>query len=124
MAIPRIVDTVINEYITLFNEHLSETIEGLYIHGSIALNAYVEDSSDIDFITITNRPLAEEDSSALSYIHSTIAKKYKKPELDGVYIHWRDIRENFILTAVILTVVIYFITMKNYVTVITLILTL
>ena len=60
MAIPRIVDSVINEYITLFNEHLPETIEGLYIHGSIALNAYVEDSSDIDFITITNRALAEE----------------------------------------------------------------
>jgi hypothetical protein len=90
MAIPLIVDKVINEYITLFNEHLPETIEGLYIHGSIALNAYVEDSSDIDFITITNRPLAEKDSSALSYIHSMIAKKYKKPELDGVYIHWRD----------------------------------
>jgi hypothetical protein len=90
MAIPHIVDTVINEYITLFNEHLPETIVGLYIHGSIALNAYVEDSSDIDFITITNRPLEEKDSSSLSYIHSTIAKKYKKPELDGVYIQWSD----------------------------------
>ncbi|WP_391122477.1 aminoglycoside adenylyltransferase domain-containing protein [Psychrobacillus sp. L3] len=91
MALPRIVNTVLNEYITLFNEHLPKIIEGLYIHGSIALNAYVEDSSDIDFITITNRPLTEKDSSALSYIHSTIAKKYKKPEMDGVYIHWRDL---------------------------------
>ncbi|MBC5638797.1 hypothetical protein H8S33_18665 [Ornithinibacillus sp. BX22] len=76
MAIPRMVETVLNEYITLFNEHLPETIEGVYIHGSIALDAYVDDSSDIDFITITNRPLVEEDSTVLSYIHSTIAKIY------------------------------------------------
>lgn len=75
MAIPCMVDTVINEYISLFNEHLPETIDGLYIHGSIALDAYVNNSSDIDFITITNRPLTEGDSVALSYIHSTIAKK-------------------------------------------------
>jgi tRNA nucleotidyltransferase (CCA-adding enzyme) len=66
MGIPRIVDKVLKEYINLFNEHLPETIEGFYIHGSIALNAYVDDSSDIDFITLTNRRLTEEDSQALS----------------------------------------------------------
>jgi hypothetical protein len=85
MGIPMTVEKVLEDYINLFNEHLPETIEGLYIHGSIALNAYVEDSSDIDFITLTNHRLTEEDSEALSYIHKTIAKIYKKPELDGVY---------------------------------------
>jgi hypothetical protein len=91
MGIPRMVDEVLKDYINLFNEHLPETIEGLYIHGSIALNAYVDDSSDIDFITLTNRRLTEEDSEALSYIHTTIANKYKKPELDGVYALHEDI---------------------------------
>ncbi|MFC7686821.1 aminoglycoside adenylyltransferase domain-containing protein [Ureibacillus sp. GCM10028918] len=90
MAIPPIVEEVINEYITLFNVYLPDTIEGIYIHGSIALNAYVEDSSDIDFITVTYRPLGEKDSNVLSYIHSTIANKYKQPEMDGVYIQLRD----------------------------------
>lgn len=80
-----IVEKVLKDYIDLFNEHLPDTIEGLYIHGSIALNAYVDDSSDIDFITLTNRRLSEEDSEALSYIHKTIANKYKKPEMDGLY---------------------------------------
>jgi hypothetical protein len=91
MRIPSIVETVLNEYINLFNEHLPETIEGLYLHGSIALNAYVEDSSDIDFITLTKRRLTEEDSEALAYIHTTIANKYKKPEMDGVYALQEDI---------------------------------
>jgi hypothetical protein len=85
MRIPTIVNTIFEEYINLFNEYLPGTMEGLYIHGSIALNAYVEDSSDIDFITLTNRRLTEEDSEALSYIHNTIVNKYKKPEMDGVY---------------------------------------
>lgn len=91
MGIPSIVDTILKEYIALFNEHLPKTLEGLYIHGSIALNAYVDDSSDIDFITITNRSLTEKDSESLSYIHSIIAKKYKKPEMDGVYILREDL---------------------------------
>jgi len=91
MRIPSIVETVLKEYINLFNEHLPETIAGLYLHGSIALNAFVEDSSDIDFITLTNRRLTEEDSEALSYIHTTIANKYKKPEMDGVYAIQEDI---------------------------------
>ncbi|GAM12248.1 aminoglycoside adenylyltransferase domain-containing protein [Mesobacillus selenatarsenatis] len=85
MGIPMIVEKVLKDYINLFNEHLPDTIEGLYIHGSIALNAYVDDSSDIDFITLTNRRLTEEDSEALSYIHTIIANKYEKPEMDGVY---------------------------------------
>ncbi|WP_233434987.1 aminoglycoside adenylyltransferase domain-containing protein [Mesobacillus jeotgali] len=91
MEIPMIVEKVLKDYINLFNEHLPETIEGLYIHGSIALNAYDDESSDIDFITLTNRRLTEEDSEALSNIHKTIANKYKKPEMDGVYAIREDI---------------------------------
>jgi hypothetical protein len=91
MGIPMTVEKVIEDYINLFNKHFPETIEGLYIHGSIALNAYVDDSSDIDFITLTNRRLTEEDSEALSSIHRTIANKYMKPELDGVYALNEDI---------------------------------
>ncbi|MDL4839964.1 hypothetical protein [Aquibacillus rhizosphaerae] len=91
MRIPPIVDAVLNEYINLFNEFLPGTMEGLYLHGSIALDAYVHNSSDIDFITITNRPLTDQNAETISYIHSTIAKKYKKPEMDGVYILWKDL---------------------------------
>lgn len=91
MGIPNIVDNVLMDYIDLFNEHLPETIEGLYLHGSIALDAYVDDSSDIDFITLTNRRLTEEDLEALSFIHTTIANKFKKPEMDGVYAFHEDL---------------------------------
>ena len=52
--IPVVVQIILNDYIALFHERLPNTLEGLYIQGSIALNAYVNDSSDIDFIAITN----------------------------------------------------------------------
>jgi hypothetical protein len=85
VVIPEVVDKVLKDYINLLNEHLPGTIEGLYIHGSIALDAYVEGSSDIDFITLTNRRLTVRDTEALSHIHRTIESKYNKPEMDGVY---------------------------------------
>jgi predicted nucleotidyltransferase len=89
-GIPIIVENVLNDYIALVNERLPNMLEGVYIQGSIALNAYVKDSSDIDFITVTNRRLVEEEAEVLSEIHSRIAEKYKNPEMDGVYIIWED----------------------------------
>ncbi|PUB11946.1 hypothetical protein [Paenisporosarcina sp. OV554] len=71
--IPVLVQNVLDEYIALVNERLPNTLEGLYIQGSIALGAYVGKSSDIDFITITNRRLQEADAMVLSEIHSRIA---------------------------------------------------
>ena len=89
--LPVVVQTVLNDYIALFHKRLPNTLEGLYIQGSIALNAYVNDSSDIDFIAITNRRLSEEEVEVLAEIHRTIASNYQKPEMDGVYIMWEDI---------------------------------
>lgn len=89
--IPVVVQTVLNDYIASLNELLPNTLEGLYIQGSIALNAYVNDSSDIDFIAITNRRLSGEEVEVLAEVHSMIARNYQKPEMDGVYIMWEDI---------------------------------
>jgi len=89
--LPVVVETVLNDYIALFHEHLPNTLEGLYIQGSIALNAYVNDSSDIDFIANTNRCLSGEEMEVLAEVHSMIASSYQKPEMDGVYMMWEDI---------------------------------
>jgi predicted nucleotidyltransferase len=68
------------------HDRLPNMLEALYLQGSLALGAYVENSSDIDFIVITNRRLLEGDAIVLSEVHSKIANQYKNPELDGVYI--------------------------------------
>ncbi|SET71641.1 Nucleotidyltransferase domain-containing protein [Oceanobacillus limi] len=91
MQIPRIIHTVLRDYINLLNEYLPGTVQGVYVHGSIALDAYVENSSDIDFITITSRPYTKEDFATLESIHLKIAEKYPHPEMDGVYIVREDV---------------------------------
>ncbi|WP_342504878.1 aminoglycoside adenylyltransferase domain-containing protein [Sporosarcina sp. FSL K6-2383] len=89
--IPVIVQTVLDEYITLFHARLPNRLEGFYLQGSIALDAYVENSSDIDFIAIINRRLSEGEAEILAEIHRGIAGTYPKPEMDGVYLMWEDI---------------------------------
>lgn len=89
--LPVVVQTILKDYIALFHERLPNTLEGFYIQGSIALNAYVNDSSDIDFIAIINRRLSGEEVEVLAEIHSIIASNYQKPEMDGVYVLWEDI---------------------------------
>ena len=89
--IPKIVEKILKEYQKLVNDRLPSTLEGLYLHGSIALDAFEEGKSDIDFIAITNQRLTEDVAGILSEIHRTIAQKYKTPEMDGVYLTWQDI---------------------------------
>ena len=89
--IPQLVTEVMNDYMSLVNERFPNLLEGVYIQGSIALDAYVEGSSDIDFVTIMSRRLLEVEIDVLSDIHREIANTYNSIEMDGVYIVWNDL---------------------------------
>ena len=89
--IPKIVEIILEEYQKLVNDRLPNTLEGLYLHGSIALDAFEEEKSDIDFIAITNLRLTEDVAGILSKIHSAVTQKYRTPEMDGVYMTWEDL---------------------------------
>ncbi|WP_036688087.1 nucleotidyltransferase domain-containing protein [Paucisalibacillus globulus] len=93
MKLPTHVEMVLDEYINLLEEHLPNTLQEIYLHGSIAIGAYENYSSDIDLLVVMNRRLVEEDSEALALIHSMLAQRNKKPELDGVYLYWKDLRK-------------------------------
>lgn len=90
VKIPVSVQSVLNEYMTLLNERLPNTLVGLYLHGSIALNAFVENSSDIDFLTIINHRLATSEAAILYEIHQSIARN-SKPDMDGYYLIQEEI---------------------------------
>jgi hypothetical protein len=89
--LPRVVQAVLNDYLILFNKYLPNTMEGVYLHGSISLDAYVNNSSDIDFIAVTCRRMTPEDAGSLYLIHKELALQYPKPEMDGVYIIQEEI---------------------------------
>ena len=88
--LPKIVEVVLGEYQEMMNAYIPNMVEGLYLHGSIALEAFEADKSDIDFITVMNRRFTIDEADILSKIHKSIAGKYKTPEMDGVYIVWED----------------------------------
>lgn len=46
---------------TIWIEQLGETVLGIYVHGSLALNCFVEKSSDIDIIIVTNERISKEE---------------------------------------------------------------
>lgn len=89
--VPLPVQNILSEYVSILHERIPDTLEGLYLHGSIALSAYINGSSDIDFIAIVNRHLTEDETKILSKIHRELNDKYKKTGMDGCYIHWEDI---------------------------------
>ncbi|MGG0208464.1 aminoglycoside adenylyltransferase domain-containing protein [Bacillus mycoides] len=93
--IPIPVQNILSEYISLFHERLPKTLEGLYLHGSIALNTYINGSSDIDFISIVNRYLTKKEVKILSEIHREINNKYKRTCMDGCYLLWEDIGKRY-----------------------------
>ncbi|MFJ8513330.1 aminoglycoside adenylyltransferase domain-containing protein [Lysinibacillus xylanilyticus] len=89
--VPTQVRKILNEYITLFQNKIPNTLEGFYLHGSIALDAYKNGSSDIDFIAIVNRSLTEEDVKVISNLHKEINQKYKDTGMDGSYLPVTDV---------------------------------
>ncbi|MBM7583959.1 hypothetical protein JOC86_000496 [Bacillus pakistanensis] len=66
--IPKNVYDLINDYINLWKDRLPNTLAGFYLHGLIVLDAYINDSSDIDFVAITKNRLTIELTGARAKI--------------------------------------------------------
>lgn len=91
--IPVLVQNIINEYIALFHERIPNRLEGFYLHGSIAIDAFIEGTSDIDFIAIVNQQLTEKEVKLLTIIHQELKEKYRSTEMDGYFLLREDIGE-------------------------------
>lgn len=89
--VPMFVQSIVEEYVALFHDRLPNRLEGFYLHGSIALNAFIEGSSDIDFIAIVNQSLAESEVQIVATIHQELKEKYSNVEMDGYFLLWDDI---------------------------------
>ena len=67
-------------------------VEGIYITGSLALDDFFPDKSDIDFIVICKKFPDIATVSQLKKIHKAIARENPKPELNGSYVSYRSIK--------------------------------
>lgn len=90
-AIPQPAQQVLNEYIALVQATLPDLLTGVYVHGSLALNAYNPGLSDIDFISITSRRCTAADIDSLRALHHTLVQRYPQAQLEGCYLLAQDL---------------------------------
>ncbi|MEW6732374.1 MAG: aminoglycoside adenylyltransferase domain-containing protein [Acidobacteriota bacterium] len=89
--IPQIVQPILEKYIRLIENQLPGFIGGFYIYGSIALDAFNEKFSDIDFITVVNHKVMSDELKRLGNIHKKIRQEHPEHKLEGSYLQWSDL---------------------------------
>ncbi len=83
--IPGPVRPVLERYRQLLEERLPGLVEGLYLHGSIALAAYNARSSDVDFVAVVTRRPGKQEVEQLRQVHGIVRQEYPRPKLAGIY---------------------------------------
>ena len=82
--------TIANKIVAEFLDKISSIepkfVEGLYLTGSLPMNDFYFNKSDIDFVVLCNRLPDQENVTQFKHIHKTIAKRYSKPDLSGTYL--------------------------------------
>jgi hypothetical protein len=79
--VPEPVLRSIREYGDRARAILGSSLVGVYLHGSIALDAFDDESSDVDFVTAVHEPIDAVRMRALAELHSGCARRF-----DGVYL--------------------------------------
>jgi Domain of unknown function (DUF4111) len=86
--LPDVVKPILEAYITAIERELPGFMVACYLHGSIALGAFIAGDSDIDFVTFVSRQCTASGLEHLSEIHQSIEKTYPACPLEGSYLQW------------------------------------
>ena len=89
--IPTPIHDLLGEYMRLLAQELPGFVTGLYLHGSIALNAFTVHHSDIDFVALLSRRATATDIETLRMLHKTLATSYPRWALEGSYLQWHEL---------------------------------
>jgi predicted nucleotidyltransferase len=87
---PRFAE-IIKLFIGQFEEARPTLLEGFYLYGSVALDDYSIEKSDIDFIAVTSSRLTSADIALIRDIHKKVESQYALPNLSGIYVSWDDL---------------------------------
>lgn len=91
LRIPKPVEPVIEDYVSVVSQQLPGWIDAFYIVGSIALDEFNEQFSDIDFIAILNRKATSREIEELRRVHHVIEKNHPRWKMSGSYIQPSDL---------------------------------
>jgi len=83
------VSGICARYLEIADRWAPGAVEGLYLHGSVALGDYRHGVSDVDFVAVTGQAL---DPDIARAIHAELRRGGRRPFFDGIYLGWRDLR--------------------------------
>lgn len=85
--IPERIRPMMEAYAGLLRSALGDAIYGVYLYGSLALDAYEEGKSDVDFLTVTTRPLQAQEVERLHGVHGWLEREFAEAvRMEGMYI--------------------------------------
>lgn len=77
------IDAPLGTYLDLLDQALPGAVSGVYLTGSAALGDWQPGRSDLDILTVVDRPLGDDELDALGALH---AKSSERPYLDAIYV--------------------------------------
>jgi Domain of unknown function (DUF4111) len=90
-AVKEIAGHILSAYSQLLDEKVPELVEGVYLVGSLAMADFHDGASDIDFVALIRTTPTAEQVAELAEVHGTIAGRFARPYLDGLYLTRADL---------------------------------
>ncbi|ENQ3108142.1 Nucleotidyltransferase domain-containing protein [Bacillus sp. 491mf] len=86
-SIPKEVEFFLNQYVNELQKVISkEKLVGVYVYGSLALNAFHLETSDIDFVTVMKEQVSEAEKVKIRELHKRLRTDDLGKRMDGMYI--------------------------------------
>jgi Aminoglycoside adenylyltransferase, C-terminal domain/Nucleotidyltransferase domain len=84
--LPFPADKIVSEFANNICQIEPHWIDGIYLTGSITLNDFYSNKSDIDFLVLCKKFPESNTITQLKKIHHSILRRYNKPDLSGCYL--------------------------------------
>ncbi len=101
--IPDPADKILTVLVHELDRIIPDLIDGIYLTGSIPLNDFHSNKSDIDFLIFLKEFPDKNIASQLKQLHFRIQKQFKKPNLSGCYLTLESLRSYNPLTIEVLS---------------------
>lgn len=92
IQLPGLANKIVAAFVDKIASIKPNFIEGIYLTGSLTLNDFYYNKSDIDFLVFCKELPDEKMALQLKHIHKTIESQYGKPDLSGCYLTWESIQ--------------------------------
>jgi predicted nucleotidyltransferase len=90
------IDNLLNQFLREIQAILGIRLIGLYLHGSLVCGDFNPQTSDIDFLVVTDKSLPEKTFFTLKSMHTSLfaSKLAWSKKLEGAYIPRNDLRRH------------------------------